>query len=94
MYDVCKKMSFSQMTRLTSRGPALVVCNRNKNKVLVRLIILEFSVTDEGVLSEGFMSGKGLCLEGVIYGGGFVQGFCVREGFVQRGFCLRTGCKI
>ena len=33
------------------------VCNRNKNKVLIHLIILEFSITDEGVLSEGFMSG-------------------------------------
>ena len=32
----------------------------------------EFSIMDEGVLSEGFMSGKGLCLEGVMHEGGFV----------------------
>jgi len=47
--------------------------SRNKNKVLIHLIILEFNITDEGVLSEGFMSGKGLCLEGVMYGWGFVH---------------------
>ena len=41
-------------------------------KILIHLIILEFSITDEGGLSEGFMSGKDLCLEGVMYGGGFV----------------------
>ena len=61
----------------------MMICNRNRNKVFIHLIILEFSITDEGVLSEGFMSGKGLCLEGVMYGGGFVQGF------FPRGFCLQ-----
>ena len=61
------------------------VCNRKKNKVLIPLIILEFSIIDEGVLSEGFMSGEGLCLEGVMYSVCFVRG-----GFVQRGFCPRT----
>ena len=34
-----------------------------KNKVLIRLIILESSITEEGVLFKGFMSRKGLCLE-------------------------------
>ena len=48
------------------------------NKVLIRLIILEFSITDEGFLSEGVMSEKSLCLEGVMYGRGFV-----RVGFVR-----------
>ena len=43
---------------------------------LIRLFILEFNITDEGVLSEGFMSGKGLCLEGVMYGGDFVRAPC------------------
>ena len=40
------------------------------------------SIYDEGVLSEGFLSGRSLCLDGVMYGGGFVRG-----GFVRRGFC-------
>ena len=53
---------------------------------LLLLIILEASIYDEGVLSEGVLSGKSLCLDGVmeldLYGGGFVRG-----GFVRRGFC-------
>ena len=34
---------------------------------LLLLIILE---DDEGVLSEGVLSGRSLCLDGVMYGGG------------------------
>ena len=49
-----------------------VFCNRNKNKVLISLIILESNICDESFLSEGLMSERGLCLEGVIYRGGFV----------------------
>ena len=45
------------------------------------LIILESSICDKGVLSEGLMSRRGLCVDGVMYGGGFV-----REGFIGRGF--------
>ena len=44
---------------------------------LLLLIILEASIYDEGVLSEGVLSGRSLCLDGVMYGGGFVRrGFC------------------
>ena len=49
---------------------------------VIILIILEASVYDERVLSEGFMSGRSLCPDVVMYGGGFVRrGFC--PGFIK-----------
>ena len=63
-------------------------CNRNKNNVLIHLIILESSIIDEGVLS-----GNGLCLEGIMYGGGFVRKWLMSRGsYVWRGFCPRGFC--
>ena len=61
------------------------ICNRNKNKVLIRLIILESNITDEeGVLSKGVYVRKGL-----MFRGSFVwRGFCLRR------FCPCTGCPI
>ena len=38
------------------------------------MIILEASIYDEGVLSEGFISGRSLCPDGVMYGGFFSEG--------------------
>ena len=49
---------------------------------LLLLIILEASIYNEGVLSEGVLSGRSLCLDGVMYGGCFVQGVLSGEGFV------------
>ena len=59
------------------------VCNRNKNTVLI-----QSSITDEGVLSEGVMSGNGLCLEGIMYGGGLSGG-----GFVCTPCCIHASIK-
>ena len=51
---------------------------------LLLLIILEASIYDEGVLSEGVLSGRSLCLDGVMYGGGFVRGV-LSEGVLSGG---------
>ena len=49
-----------------------VFCNRNK--ILIPWIILKSSMHGEGVLSEGFMSGRGFCPKVVWSRGGFVHG--------------------
>ena len=48
---------------------------------VIILIILEASIYDEGVLSEGFMSRRSLCPDGSY----IMRGFCPR-GFCPEGF--------
>ena len=53
----------------------IIVCiDIQAKQSLLILIILEASIYDEGVLSDGFISGGSLCPDRVMCGGGFVQG--------------------
>ena len=58
---------------------------------LLLLIILEASIYDEGILSEGVFSGKSLCLDGVMYGGVLSEGV-LSEGVLSGGGFVLPSC--
>ena len=57
--------------------------NGTRRLMFIRLIILDYSFTDEEVLSEGFISGGSY-----VWRGFCPRGFCPGRGFCPRGFCL------